>query len=144
MNKKKDLLGIFLAAVTGAALLICIVLRALLPRLILPRLDSGAVAVLVLAALVLDHYIVGGSRRDFRFIPLYGAFVFGVFPYAASITAPLAALTLALLGAVAFTVVTLLFDSIVDRLSSGPASRLAPAVGAIGLFLAIQCLMGII
>ncbi len=144
MNKKKDLLGIFLAAVTGTALLTALILRAFLPRLILPKLDAGSVVLLILAALLLDFYTVGGSRRDFRLIPLYGAFVFGVFPYAASITSPLAALTLALLGAAAFTVVTFLFDSIADRLSSGPASKLAPAVGALGLYLAAQCLMGII
>ncbi len=142
MNKKHDLLGIFLAGTTGTALLVAMLLRAFLPRIILPKLDIIAVIALCLVALVLDCYIARGSRRDFRLIPIYGALIFGLFPYAAAFTNPSQSLILALVGAITFTVLTLLFDSMVDRLSSSPSAPLAPAIGAFGLFLASQCLMG--
>ena len=144
MDKKRDFLGIFLAGVTGIALLSALFVRAFLPRIILPRLDATAMVVLSLIALVLDHYIVHGSRRDFRLIPVYAALIFGLFPYTASFTAPLDALLLGLMGAVVFTITTFLFDTMVDRLSTGPASRIAPLVSAFGLYLACQCLMGIV
>ena len=50
---------------------------------------------------------------------------------------------LAILGAVVFTAVTWLFSSMMDRLSSGPAAKLAPVMSALGLYLAAQCFMGI-
>ncbi len=144
MKKTHDLLGIFLAGVTGAAVLTALLVRTFLPRVNLPRLDSQAMVALSLAALLLDHCIVRGSRRDFRLIPVYAALIFGLFPFAASFTAPLEALLCAVLGAAVFTAATFLFDTTVDRLSSGPAAKLAPFVSALGLFLACQCLMGII
>lgn len=143
MEKKHDLLGIFLACVTGIALLIALALRAFFPRMILPHMDASAMVALSLTALVLDHYVVKGSRRDFRLLPLYGALVFGLFPFAASFVAPLEALKLAVLGGVVFAAATFLFDTMADRLSTGPAAKIAPLLSAFGLFLACQCLMGI-
>ncbi len=142
--KKRELLAIFLAAVMGAVLLAALLVRTFLPRMILPRLDGPAMVLLTLVALVLDHYLVGGSRRDYRLIPLYGAFIFGVFPYAATFTTPAEAGTLALLGAVMFTVGTFLFDTMTDRLSDAPCAKIAPLLSAFGLYLAAQCLMGIV
>ena len=144
MDKKRDFLGILLAGVTGIALLSALFVRAFLPRVILPRLDATAMVVLSLIALVWDHYILHGSRRDFRLIPVYAALIFGLFPYAASFTAPLDALLMGLMGAAVFTVTTFLFDTMTDRLSTGPASKIAPFISAFGLYLACQCLMGIL
>ena len=144
MDKKRDFLGILLAGVTGIALLSALFVRAFLPRVILPRLDATAMVVLSLIALVLDHYILHGSRRDVRLIPVYAALIFGLFPYAASFTAPLDALLMGLMGAAVFTVTTFLFDTMTDRLSTGPASKIAPFISAFGLYLACQCLMGIV
>ncbi len=143
MKKQQDYLGIFLACVTGFALLMAILARAFFPRLILPRLSGGNLVLLSLIALVLDHYLAKGSRRNFRLIPVYGALVFGIFPFAAGFTAPVEALILALVGAALFTLVTWLFDAILDRLSSGPVVKIAPLASAAGLYLAAQCLMGI-
>ncbi len=144
MNKKHDMLGIWLAAITAVSLLAAMLVRAFLPRLILPNLDGIAVVLLSLATLVLDHYLCKGSSRDFRFIPVYAALIFGIFPWAASFLAPLDASKLAVTGAVIFTVSTWLFDSMMDRLSSGPAAKAAPLFSALGLYLAAQCLMGIL
>lgn len=44
----------------------------------------------------------------------------------------------------AVSVVTFLFTSVQDRLSTGPVCKLAPILSAVGLYLASQCLMGIL
>ncbi len=141
--KKHDRLGILLAGATGIALLAAIALRTFVPRLILPRFDALTILLLSLVALVIDHYL-GSSQRDYRLIPLYAALIFGLFPFAACFLSPLAALWSALLGAVIFTAATFLFDSMTDRLASGPVAKAAPLVSAFGLYLAAQCLMGIV
>lgn len=144
MDKKRDLLGVFLAAVVGIALLAALLVRTFLPRAILPLLDAPAIVALCLVALVFDHYIARGSRRVYWLIPIYGALIFGLFPFAACFVSPLEALILAAIGGVSFTAATFLFDAMIDRLSTGPAAKLAPLVSALGLFLACQCLMGIL
>ncbi len=143
MKKKCDLLGILLAVITAVALLTAMVVRAFFPQVIIPQFNSLAIIVLSLTALVLDYYITKGKRRIFWFVPVYGALIFGLFPWLACFVTPWTAVKLAVLGTVVFTAVTFLFDSMTKRLSSGRASKLAPLVSAFGLFLAAQCLMGI-
>mgnify|MGYP007130631265 CR=1 FL=1 len=47
-------------------------------------------------------------------------------------------------GGVTFTVTTWLFSTIQERLSSGPAARLAPVMSALGVWLAVQAFAGIL
>ncbi len=143
MKKKQDVLAMFLATVTGAALLVCLLLRAFLPRVILPQLNLTSVTVLSLAALVLDHYIAKPHSRNYLLLWLYGALIFGLLPLSAGFAPALTALKLALLGAAVLPVITFLFDTMIQRLSSGPVAKLAPVVCAFGLYLAAQALMGI-
>ncbi len=137
---KKNMLGSFLAAVTGSVLLIALFVRTFLPRAILPRLDLPAMVLLCLVALLLDFYIAKVSTRNYLLLALYGALIFGLLPFAASFTAPLIAIRLALVGGVVFPVVTFLFDITMGRLNG---SFFAPVYCTLGLYLAAQAFMGI-
>ena len=142
MKNKTYALNLLLAAAMTDALLICILVRALAPRMILPQLDIPNMVLVSLIALVLDHYLAPGAKRCYICIPVFSAVTFGLLPYAACFVGALEALKLAGFGAVVFTVVTWLYSSIQDRLSSGPAAKAAPVISAAGLYLAAQCMMG--
>ncbi len=144
MNKKHTLLGFILAVTTGVALLAILVTDAFFPNIILPKPNASAIIILCLVSLVTDHYIARDRQHDFRFIPVYGALIFGLFPMAAFVASPLNSLKLAVLGAVILTVATYVFDTIIERLSSGPAAKAAPIISAFALYLSAQCLIGII
>ena len=144
MKNKTYTLNTLLAAVLSVTLLICVLVRALAPRMILPQLDIPNMVLISLVALVLDHYIAPGAKRCYICIPLFAAVTFGLLPFAACFVGAGEALKLAVLGAVVFTCVTWLFSSMMDRLSSGPAAKLAPVLSALGLYLAVQCFMGIL
>ncbi len=144
MKNKHLFIGFMLAVVTGVALLAILVTNAFFPHIILPKLSAGNIILICLVAIVLDFYISGGKRHDLRFIPIYGALIFGVFPMAAFVASPLEALKLGIMGAIIFTAFTYIFDTITDRLSSAPAAKAAPLLSALGLYLAAQCIIGII
>ncbi len=144
MNKKHTLLGFILAIATGAALLAVLVTNAFFPHIILPKPNASALIILCLVSLVIDYYIARDRQHDFRFIPVYGALIFGLFPMAAFVASPIESLKLALMGAIILTVATYAFDTISDRLSSGPVAKAAPLVSAFVLYLSAQCLIGII
>ena len=131
------------AAMTDA-LLICILVRALAPRMILPQLDIPNMVLISLVALVLDHYVAPGAKRCYICIPVFAAVTFGLLPFAACFVGALEALKLAVVGAVVFTLVTWLYSTIQDRLSSGPAAKLTPIISALGLYLAFQAFTGMI
>ncbi len=144
MKNKTYTLNALLAAVLSVALLVCILIRTLAPRVILPQLDIPNMVLISLVALVLDHYMAPGAKRCYICIPVFAAITFGLLPFAACFVGIWKALKLALAGAAVFTLVTLLYSTIQDRLSSGPVAKAAPILSALGLYLAFQAFAGII
>ena len=142
MKNKTYTLNTILAALLGAVLLVCIFIRTFAPRIILPELDVPNLVLISLVALVLDHYLAPNAERCYICVPVFSALSFGLLPYAACFVTGGEALELAFAGGRIFTVMTWLFSSIQDRLSTGPAAKAAPVVSAFGLYLAIQGLMG--
>ena len=142
MKKNTYTLNTILAALMGAALLVCVFIRTFAPRIILPELDIPNLVLISLVALVLDHYLAPNAERCYICIPVFSAVTFGLLPYAAAFVTGAEALDLAFAGGLIFTIMTWLFSSVQDRLSTGPAAKAAPVVSAFGLYLAIQGLMG--
>ena len=143
MKNKTYTLSTVLTAVLAAVLATMVVLRAFAPQLILMQFDIVSITAISLAALVLDHYLAPGARRCWVCIPVFAALSFGILPVAAGLVALKYALGLAISGAAIFTIVTFVFTSIQDRLSSGPAARFAPVMSALGIWLAVQAFAGI-
>ena len=143
MKNKTYTLNTVLTAVLTAVLAAMVVLRTFAPQIILPMFDIPTLTAISLAALVLDHYLAPNAKRCYICIPLFAALSFGILPFAAGMVAVKYLLGLALTGAVVFTVCTFVFTSIQDRLSSGPAAKLAPIMSAFGIWLAVQAFAGI-
>jgi hypothetical protein len=143
MKNKTYTLSTVLIAVLTAVLAVMAVLRAFSPQIILPIFDIPTVTAISLVALVLDHYLARDAKRCWICIPIFAALSFGILPFAAGMVALSNILGLALTGAVIFTICTFVFTSVQDRLSSGPAARLAPIMSALGIWLAVQAFAGI-
>lgn len=144
MKNKMYTLNTLLAVVVGVALLVCVIVRAVAPMIILPELTIPNMVLLSLVALVADYYIAPGAKRCYICIPVFSFLTFGLLPFAACFVGALEALKLAVAGAVVFTVVTWIFSSMADRMATGPAAKAAPVISALGLYLAVQCFMGLI
>ena len=144
MKNKTYLLNTFLAAVLGIYLLVCIIVRAFFPAVILPKANVPNLVLLSLIALVLEHYLVPGAKRCYICIPVFSALTFGLLPFAACIVGGMEALKLAVVGGAVFTVTTWLFTTIQERLSTGPAAKASAFFSAVSLYMAAQCFMGII
>ena len=144
MKNKTYLLSTILAVVLGIYLLAAIIIRTFCPQIIIPKANIPNMVLISLIALVLDHYLVPDAKRCYICIPVFGAITFGLLPYAAAFATPMAALKLAVVGGVVFTVTTWLFSTIQDRLSSGPAAKASAFFSAVSLYMASQCFIGMI
>jgi hypothetical protein len=143
MNKKTYTLNTLLTAVLATVLAAMVILRAVSPQLILMQFDIVSITGICLIALVLDHYLAPGAKRCYICIPVFAALSFGILPLAAGMVAAGNALGLAASGAAIFTVCAWTFTSVQDRISSGPAAKLAPVMSALGIWLAVQAFAGI-
>ena len=144
MKNNRYFLNTALAIVLGIAALIAVLVRTFVPAAVIPGLDIPNLAAISLVALVLDHYVTGGAKRCYICIPVFSAITFGLIPFCAGFASAMEAAKLAVLGGVIFTATTWIFTSMEDRLSTGPAAKLAPILSAAGLFLAAQCFAGLI
>lgn len=144
MKNKTYFLNTILAAVLGLILLGAVMVRTFLPLVIIPEWSIPSMVLVSLVALLADHYIAPGAKRCYICILVFAVVTFGLLPWAAGFSIPLEALTTGVLGGAVFTLTTLLYTSIQDRLSSGPAAKAAPVLSALGLYLAVQCFAGIL
>ena len=144
MKNKMYFLNAALTVVIFLAALAMVLVRTFMPQIILPEPDIPNLTIVSLLALIIDHYAAPGAKRCYICIPVFSALSFGLLGWAAGLVSPLDALLLGISGGVLFTAITWVFTSMVDRISSGPAAKAAPVVSAAGLYLAIQCLMGMI
>ena len=143
MKNKTYVLNTFLAVVLGVYLVVCVLVRTFAPNIILPKANIPNLVLLSLVALVLDHYVAPDAKRCYICIPVFAALSFGLLPLAAGLVTAASALGLAVTGCVIFTLCTFVYSSIQDRLSSGPAARLAPVMSALGIWLAVQAFANI-
>lgn len=144
MKNKTYVLNTMLTGVLFAAALAAALVRAFAPIIIIPALNIPNMVLLSLAALLLDHYLAPSAKRCYICIPLFSALSFGLIPWAAAFVTGGEAVKLAIIGGITFTVTTWLFSSIQDRLSTGPEAKAAPFMSALGLWLAVQAMVGII
>ena len=143
MKNKTYTLSTVLTAVLAAVLAAMVLIRTFAPQIILPIFDIPTLTAISLAALVLDHYLAPGAKRCYICIALFALASFAALPLAAGLVALKNVLGLAVSGAVIFTLCTFVFTSIQDRLSSGPAAKIAPIMSAFGIWLAVQAFAGI-
>lgn len=142
--KKSYVLNTILAVVVLVTLLAIMLVHTFLPNFVIPKVSIPNLVALSLIALVLDHYIAKGADRCYICIPVFAVLTFGLLPFCAGYIPAAEIWKLAIGGGVVFTITTILFTSVQDRLSSGPAKKAAPVISALGLYFAAQCLTGIL
>ena len=143
MKDNKYFLNTALAVVLGIALLICVFVRTFFPIAVLPKLDIPNITALSLLALLIDHYVTKCEKRCYLCAALLSAVTFALLPYACGFVAITQIPEPAITGGIVFAIVTFLFDSIENRLSTGPAAKAAPIFSALGLYLAAQVFAGL-
>lgn len=143
MKDKNHLLSVLLTLGLTATLLGCFIARMVYPLTILPRWDVPNLVGGSCIVLVLEHVLAPGAKRNYVAIFLFSALSSALLPWAIGFIAPADMLRYALSGGIVFTATTWLFDSLAVRLSTGPAAKAAPVLGAMGLYLAAQCFQGI-
>lgn len=145
MRKNAYLGNILLAAVTAVTMLAMVLCRVFVPAAVLPALNIPNLLALCVVALVLEHGLARSGQAPCLVCgALLAAAVFALLPLAAGV-ADLGGIWLtALLGGVIYAAAKWIFDSVAQRLSSGPAGKAAAALTGLGMILAGQAFAGMV
>lgn len=144
MREKTYFLSLLLTGIVAVAMLAVVLLKTFAPAMILPQINIPNMTGLCLIVLLIEHYVAPNSRRCYFCVAGFALLTFGLLPLAAGFVALEQAWKVALVGCVLFSLLTWIFDSIMDRLSTGPKATLAPVISAFGLYLAFQIFAGIL
>lgn len=144
MREKTYFLSLLLTGIVAVAMLAVVLLQTFAPAMILPQINIPNMTGLCLIVLLIEHYVAPNSRRCYFCVAGFALLTFGLLPLAAGFVALEQAWKVALVGCVLFSLLTWIFDSIMDRLSTGPKATLAPVISAFGLYLAFQIFAGIL
>ena len=140
MKKNTMMINTLLAVVVGIGLMVGMVWRTFMPYVVLPEMDVIAIVGMTLIALVLEYYVAGKVKRSWVLQIVLAAVTFGGLGMAAG--TPGVGVNTFLVGAVAFAVLTFIFDSMVSRLEVTTDKKCAVIPTAFVLYLACQCFMG--
>ncbi len=142
MKKNTMILNGLLAIVLGAGMLIGMVWRTVQPNVVLPKMDLTGMAALILIALLLEYVLTGAKKRAWAVQTVLAAVTFLVLPWAAALQG--AGIQMTICGTVLFVVLTRMFDWTAERVELSGNGKGAMAASAFGIYLACQCLMGMI
>lgn len=145
MRKNRYLGNILLAAVMAIAMLAMVLCGTFAPAAVLPVLNIPNILALCVVALVLEYYLAQrGEAPCLVCAALLAAATFGLLPLAAGLVTAGDVWLTAFLGGVIYGAAKWLFDSVAQRVSSGPAGKMAAAVSGIGMILAGQAFAGML
>ncbi|MDE7004152.1 MAG: hypothetical protein K2P08_06935 [Oscillospiraceae bacterium] len=139
--------SVLLAAVVGLACLALALAGIFAPMAIRPRLDLPMMLGLSVLALTIDAYWGYVPRLSWSALAAnaaLGGAVFALLPWCAGLAGSTPVWTLGLAGAAVFGLACLLYTAALERIATGPKAPLAPAGTALMLYLAGQCLSGIL
>ena len=140
MKKNTMMANTLLPVVLGIGLLVGMVWRTCMPFVVLPKLDVIAMVGITLISLVVEYYMVGKVKRSWVPQILLASVTFGGLGMVAGVSG--VGVNTFLVGAVAFAVLTFVFDSVVARLEVTTDKKCAVIPTAFVLYLACQCFMG--
>lgn len=145
MRKNVYLGNILLAAVTALAMLAAVLCRTFAPAAVLPVLNIPNLLALCVIALILEYYLAKPTGKPCLICgALLAAATFALLPLAARFSKAENIWLVALLGGMTYTISKWIFDLVSERLSSGPAGKLAAAVTGMGMILAGQAFAGML
>ena len=136
--------GIVLTAELFLICLACRIARIVSPAAVLPQADLPALALLSLIALAAEFYRTKEVFRPSLPGVLHAGLVFTLLPLCARLQLPLPLWQMFPVSMAAFGVTALLYSLVERRMLTAPHSPAAPAMNAFVLFLAAQCLHGLI
>lgn len=144
MKKNPYLVNILLTAELSVICAAMLLTQSIFPAAVLPRVSVPTLVLLTLLPLIAAHYLAPGFRQQLLPASLLAGLTYALLPLCVGWDTGLPVWLLFLAGGVVFGVTSQLYGSIRQRMASGPQSRLSPIVHALGLYLASQCLQGLL
>ncbi len=144
MKHKSSFIHLSLMFVLVVALIAITLVHTLLPQFLIPKATIPNLTLVSCAALLIDHYIAKGAKRNYLLIAVFSFLSFFLLPFLANYAPLYESAKIAAAGMAIFTLSSFLFTTCINRLSTGPKAKIAPILTTFFLYLAAQCFEGMV
>lgn len=144
MRKNPYITNILLIVITGAACLLHLLVSTFCPGYILPDISIPMLVLLSVTALVSEYYLVKEIERNRVVSASIAALTFAVLPACIGWNKALPMWKLFFIGFAVFFVTDILFEAISEKIYSGPRAIFSLIANGFILYLASQCLQGLL
>lgn len=144
MRKNLYFANIILIAEVGLYCLIFMVMSAIAPATVLPRMTIPFLVLLSVIPMVVKYYAAPKANGNWLITVLIAGVTFTLLPWCTHMMIDMPVWKLFVASTVVFAVTDVIYTSIGKRISSGTYSRFAPLTNGLMLYLASQCLQGLL
>jgi hypothetical protein len=144
MRKHPYLVSTLLTLEVGALCLIAQLIRTFAPGVILPRTSLPLLVLLSLIPQILELYLAPNVHPPLLSTTVLAGVTFSLLPLCANVDTGLSAWAMLLAGTAVFGAVSLLYSSLARRMAASASGPFTPAAQGLCLYLASQCLQGLI
>ena len=144
MRKNPYFVHVLLVLEVAGLCLSAALIRTWSPGVILPRVSLPFLVLLSLIPQVLRLYLAPNTHAPLIPSVLLAGVTFAVLPLCAGVDTGLSFWVLLVVGGVVFGAVSLLYASLAQRMIASASTPVAPAAQGLCLYLASQCLQGLL
>lgn len=144
MKKNQYLVNLLHILIVGMVCLAAVIVRAVCPGTVFAHISIPMLVLLTLIPMVLKFRFGENEKKNWMISTLIGGITFTVLPLCAGWELGMPVWELLIAGTAVFGITDILFSSLELILTSGPCGRFAPETNALILYLASQCLQGLI
>ena len=144
MKKNEYLTNVLLIVIFGIICLAEMFVRTFSPAAGFVKVNIPFLVLMSAASIMLEYYLIPGVKRNWLLTAVLAGATFAVLPFCSGWDIGLPVWKMFLAGAAVFGVTDILYRSIGQRMMLGTFRRVAPVANAFVLYLASQCLQGLI
>ena len=144
MKNNLYFVNLILILEVGLYCLISVIAGSFAPTMMIPQMTLPFLVLLSVIPMIIKFYMAPNTRGNEWITILLGGITLTVLPLCAGLITDISVLKMFVAGVVTFGITWFIYDSIGKRISSGPYGRFAPIANGLMLYLASQCLQGLL
>lgn len=144
MKKNLYFVNLLLVAEVGLLCLFYILMNTFMPAAVLPRIDIPFLVLLSVIPMMIKYCTAPEAKGNLWISMIMAGLTFAILPMCANMNMTIPMWKLFVAGTAVFGITAVVYGSIGRRIASGSYGRFAPIVNGLMLYLASQCLQGLL
>ena len=144
MRKNQYLINVLHMMIVGFFCLMAIFIKTFFPYVLIPKISIPLLVLFSLIPMVLAYYMKAEGERNLLITAVLAGLTYAMFPFCSGLDTEISFVSLFLIGTIVFWLTDLCYESLEERMRTGPHYVSTPVANAFAIYLASQCFHGLL